>query len=74
MLSLKMIDLRLVFIVFMGSLYGINYGISAAAFGNLFFDCSIQAGECKHIYFVLWRLPTGFRLFFILQQVLSVVI
>ena len=27
----KMIDLRLVFIVFMGSLYGINYGISAAA-------------------------------------------
>ena len=27
----KMIDLRLVFIVLMGSLYGINYGISAAA-------------------------------------------
>ena len=27
----KMIDLRLVFIVLFGSLYGINYGIAAAA-------------------------------------------
>ena len=49
----KMIDLRLVFIVFMGSLYGINYGISAAALETCSFDCSVQAGECKHIYFVL---------------------
>ena len=28
------------------------------------FDCSVQAGECKHIYFAFMRLLTGFHLLF----------
>ena len=50
----KMIDLRLVFIVFMGSLYGINYGISAAALET----CSLIAAyrqENVNIYTLFYE-------------------
>ena len=49
-----MIDLRLVFIVFMGSLYGINYGISAAALET----CSLIAAyrqENVNIYTLFYE-------------------
>lgn len=69
----KMIDLRLVFIVFMGSLYGINYGISAAALET----CSLIAAyrqENVNIYTLFYEASNWIPFIFILPQVLSVVI
>ena len=68
----KMIDLRLVFIVLFGSLYGLGYGIAGAAAQTVSLLLAYESREQSGIPFFTNQL-TGSHLSFILLQVPCVV-